>query len=254
MHPSIARPPRLSATIITKNEARDLPACLASLTFCDEIIVVDSGSTDDTVAIAEARGCRVIIRTDWVGFGAQKQRALDAATGDWVLSIDADEVIPAKLALEIQAAIERRDAAGYRVNRLNFFLGKPLRHGGWYPDRHLRLVRRESARFSEDLVHESLHVDGQVRDLATDMPHQSYRDLGEVLEKQRQYALSGGEQRRIRNKKSGGVGKAALRALWTFVRLYLFKRGFLDGRAGFLAAAANAQEIFWRYVAASEPG
>jgi len=245
----ITHPARLSATIITKNEARDLPACLASLAFCDEIVVVDSGSTDATVAIAEAHGCRVLIRTDWIGFGAQKQRALDAATGDWVLSIDADETIPPALAAEIRAAIETGANAGYRINRLNIFLGKPLRHGGWYPDRHLRLVRRDAARFTEHLVHEALTVEGAVYDLATDMPHQSYRDLDEVLDKQRRYAISGAEQRRATGRK-GGVGKAVQRASWTFVRLYILKRGFLDGREGFLAAAANTQEIFWRYVSA----
>ncbi|MCX5578107.1 glycosyltransferase family 2 protein [Kaistia terrae] len=248
MTSSSTTPTRLSAIIIAKDEARDLPACLASLAFCDEIVVVDSGSTDDTVAIAEAKGCRVLIRTDWAGFGAQKQRALDAATGDWVLSIDADEVIPHALAAEIRAAIETRAAAGYRVNRLNSFLGKPLRHGGWYPDRHLRLARRDAARFTKDLVHEALVVDGTVGDLATDMPHQSYRDLDEVLDKQHRYALSGAEQRRL-NGRNGGVGKATQRAIWMFIRLYVVKRGFLDGREGFLAAVSNTQEVFWRYAA-----
>jgi glycosyltransferase involved in cell wall biosynthesis len=239
---------KLSATIITKNEARDLPACLASLAFCDEIVVVDSGSTDETVAIAEAHGCRVLIRTDWIGFGAQKQRALDAATGDWVLSIDADETIPPALASEIRAAIETGANAGYRINRLNIFLGKPLRHGGWYPDRHVRVVRRDLARFTPDLVHESLVVEGNVEDLAHDMPHQTYRDIDELLDKQRRYAISGGEQRRSRHK--GGVFRAARRATRTFLKLYILKLGFLDGGVGFLAAASNTQEIFWRYVAA----
>jgi len=238
----------LSAIIITKNEARDLPDCLASLAFCDEVVVVDSGSTDGTVPIAEAAGCRVLIRADWAGFGPQKQRALDAATGDWVLSIDADERIPPALATEIRAAIASGGAAGYRVNRLNSFLGKPLRHGGWYPDRHLRLARRDAARFTPDLVHEKLVVDGTIGELATDMPHLSYGDFDEVLDKQRRYALSGAKQRQATGRK-GGVGKAAQRALWLFFRLYVLKRGFLDGRAGFLAATANAQEMFWRYAA-----
>lgn len=244
--------PRLSAIVITKNEARDLPDCLASLAFCDEIVVVDSGSTDDTVAIATAHACRVSIHGDWPGFGLQKQRALDAATGDWVLSIDADERIPPALATEIRAAIESDGPAGYRVNRLNSFLGRPLRHGGWYPDRHLRLVRRSAARFTPDLVHERLVVEGAIGDLATDMPHLSYVDFDEVLDKQRRYALSGAEQRRASGRK-GGAAKAAQRAIWLFIRLYILKRGFLDGREGFLAAAANAQELFWRYAASGKP-
>jgi len=242
--------PRLSAVIITKNEAADLPVCLASLAFCDEIIVVDSGSTDGTVALAERAGCRVILRPDWAGFGPQKQRALDAATGDWILSIDADEIVPPDLAQEILAAIESGAHAGYRLNRLNDFLGKPLRYGGWYPDYHLRLARRDVARFSDDIVHERLLVDGSIRDLRTPMRHLTYRDIDELLDKQRRYALSGAAQRRHRGR-GGSVAKAVSRSVLTFLKLYIGKRGFLDGRHGFVAAATNSQEIFWRYLATS---
>jgi glycosyltransferase involved in cell wall biosynthesis len=240
--------PRLSAVIITKNEAVDLPACLASLAFCDEIVVVDSGSSDGTVELAERAGARVIVRSDWPGFGPQKQRALDAATGAWILSIDADEIVPPALAQEILAAIESGAHAGYRLNRLNEFLGKPLFHGGWYPDFHLRLARRDAARFSDELVHEKLLVEGSIGDLSTPMRHLTYRDIDELLDKQRRYALSGAAQRRLRGR-DGSVGKAVSRSLMTFLKLYIGKRGFLDGRHGFVAAAANAQEIFWRYVA-----
>lgn len=239
---------RLSAIIITKNEAADLPACLASLTFCDEIVVVDSGSTDETVELAKQAGCRVILRPDWAGFGPQKQRALDAATGDWILSIDADETVPPELAEEISAAIKSNAFAGYRLNRLNSFLGKPLRYGGWYPDFHLRLARRAVARFSADIVHEKLLVDGAIGDLDTPMQHLTYRDIDELLDKQRRYALSGAEQRRQRGR-GGSIGKATIRSLVTFLKLYIGKRGFLDGRHGFIAAATSSQEIFWRYLA-----
>ncbi|BCP54572.1 LPS biosynthesis [Kaistia sp. 32K] len=244
--------PRLSAVIITKNEARDLPTCLASLTFCDEIVIVDSGSTDGTIEIAERMASRTLVRTDWEGFGRQKQRALDAATGDWVLSIDADELIPPELALEIRAAIESGTHAGYRLHRLNYFLDKPLRHGGWYPDCHLRLVRRDTARFSENVVHEVLLVDGTIGELRTPMPHMSYHDFDEVLEKLRRYALAGAEQRR-NSGRGGSPGKAIGHAIATFVKAYIGKRGFLDGRHGFAAAAASAQEIFWRYLIAGWP-
>ncbi|WP_018183642.1 glycosyltransferase family 2 protein [Kaistia granuli] len=241
--------PRLSAIIITKNEVKDLPACLASLAFCDEIVVVDSGSTDGTLEIAERVASRVIVRADWAGFGRQKQRALDAATGDWVLSIDADEVIPPELALEIRTAIESETHVGYRLNRLNAFLGKFMHSGGWTPDRPLRVVRRDAARFSEDVVHEILIVDGTIGDLPTPMPHLSYRDFDEVLDKLRRYALAGAEQRR-NSGRGGSVGKAIIRSITTFLKLYIGKRGFLDGQHGFVAAVASSQEIFWRYLAA----
>jgi glycosyltransferase involved in cell wall biosynthesis len=240
--------PRLSAIVIAKNEAADLPDCLASLAFCDEIVVVDSGSTDATVEIARAAGAVVRVTDDWPGFGPQKQRALDLATGDFVLSVDADERIPADLAAEIRAAIGRGDRAGWRINRRSTFLGRFLRHGGWYPDRILRLARRAAARFSPDRVHERLEVDGPVGDLACDMIHHSYRSIDEVLDKGRRYGLASAAERRARGRR-GGLGVALVRAAWAFLRHYGLKAGFLDGRHGFVAALAKAQETFWRWLA-----
>lgn len=240
--------PRLSAILITRDEAADLPDCLASLRFCDEIVVVDSGSTDATVAIATAAGAIVSIRADWPGFGPQKQRALDRASGDWVLSIDADERIPEALAAEIVAAIGAGAAEGFRINRRSSFLGRFLTHGGWYPDRILRLARRDAARFTPDRVHERLEVAGAVGDLDADMIHHSYRTIDEVLDKGRRYALASATERRARGKR-GGLGAAIGRGAWAFVRHYLLKRGFLDGAHGFVAAAAKAQETFWRWLA-----
>ena len=240
--------PRLSAIVIAKNEAADLPDCLASLAFCDEIVVVDSGSTDDTVAIARAAGAVVRVTEDWPGFGLQKQRALDLSTGDFVLSVDADERIPADLADEIRAAIERGDRAGWRINRRSSFLGRFLLHGGWYPDRVLRLARRSAARFSPDLVHERMVVEGAVGDLDRDMIHHSYRSIDEVLDKGRRYALASAAERRSRGKR-GGLVIALPRATWAFLRHYVLKAGFLDGAHGFVAALAKAQETFWRWLA-----
>ncbi|MCE1236347.1 MAG: glycosyltransferase family 2 protein [Hyphomicrobiales bacterium] len=240
--------PRLSAILITKNEAADLPECLASLRFCDEIVVVDSGSTDATVEIAKAAGAVVRVSEDWPGFGPQKQRALDLATGDFVLSIDADERIPEDLAEEIRAAIANGAAAGWRIDRLSSFLGKFLRHGGWSPDRILRLARRDAARFTADRVHERLEVAGPVADLSARMIHHSYRSIDEVLDKGRRYALASAAERRGRGKR-GGLLAAILRAKWAFVRHYVLKAGFLDGAHGFVAALAKAQETFWRWLA-----
>jgi glycosyltransferase involved in cell wall biosynthesis len=241
--------PRLSAIIIAYNEAANLPGCLASLTFCDEIVVVDGGSGDGTAAIAQKAGARVVSKPDFTGFGAQKQAALDAARGLWVLSIDADERVPDALAGEIRATIGRPAHDGYRINRKTSFLGKYLRHGGWYPDRVLRLARREAAQFSDDPVHERLDVSGSVGDLANDMIHLSYRTVDDVLTKQRRYALLSARVRRERGAR-GGLGVALTRACFTFVKHYIVQCGALDGAHGFVAAAAKSQETFWRYLTA----
>ena len=154
--------PTISAIVICRNEQDNIAECLGTLAFCDEIIVVDSGSSDATSEIAEGLGAKVHVATDWQGFGIQKQRALDLATSDWVLSVDADERIPDQLRHEIESAVRDSRFSGFLVNRLSWFLGQPMRHGGWYPDRILRLARREKAHFKPVIVHEQLVIDGEV--------------------------------------------------------------------------------------------
>jgi glycosyltransferase involved in cell wall biosynthesis len=239
----------LSAIIITHNEAANLPDCLASLSFCDEIVVVDQGSDDDTAGIAVRAGAKVVAKPDFAGFGQQKQAALDAATGDWVLSIDADERVPEELAREIGAAIAAGVHDAYRINRRTFFLGRFLKHGGWYPDRVLRLARRSGARFTSDAVHERLEVSGSVSDLQTDMLHMSYRTVDDVLTKQRRYALLSAQARRARGAQ-GGLAAALVRSVFAFLKGYVLQLGLLDGSRGLVAAMARAQETFWRYLAA----
>lgn len=239
----------LSAILITKNEEANIGACLESVAFADEIVIVDSGSTDKTVEIAGRFGARVVVTPDWPGFGAQKQRALDLATCEWVLSLDADERIPEKLRAQIVAAMADEACSGYRINRLSWFLGQPMRHGGWHPDRVLRLARRQKARFSPDSVHEQLLVEGPVGDLAEPMLHYSYVDVDDVLRKMRTYALASAAERRRRGARAG-LGVAIAHSLAGFLKAYILKAGFLDGKRGFVAACFKAQETFWRYIAA----
>lgn len=238
----------LSVILITRDEAANVGACLESVAFADEIVVVDSGSADGTVEIAKKFGAKVLVTSDWPGFGAQKQRALDRATGEWVLSIDADERIPEALRGQIIAAMVDGACAGYRLNRLSWFLGQPMRHGGWHPDRVLRLVRRDRARFSPDSVHERLLVEGPVGDLAEPMLHYSYTSVDDVLRKMRTYALASAAERRLKGVR-GGLGTAMARASFGFLKAYVLKAGFLDGKHGFVAACFKAQETFWRYIA-----
>ncbi len=239
--------PSISAILITKNEAANLADCLRSIRFCSEIVIVDNDSLDGTLDIARAAGCKLIQADDWPGFGLQKQRALDAATGDWVLSIDADERITPELEGEILDAVRGAKASGFLIKRRSQFLGKWMMHGGWYPDPVLRLVRRTSARFDPSPVHEKLLVDGEIAELATPMLHFSYRDLADVLGKQSKYALAGAAKNRAAGKR-GGVVKGSARSFWTFLRLFVLQMGFLDGRQGLLSALAKSQETFWRYA------
>ena len=241
--------PRLSAIIITHNEAANLPDCLASLSFCDEIVVVDHASSDETVALAERAGARVVRTPNFSGFGPQKQIALEGARGAWVLSIDADERVPEALAQEIREAVGSGRYDGYRINRKAYFLGRFLSHGGWYPDRIVRLVRRDRARFSTDVVHESLEVSGSIGDLRNDMLHMSYRTIDDVLAKQRRYAMLSAKVRRERGAR-GGLGTALWRSHAAFLKHYIVQAGFLDGSRGFVAAISKSQETFWRYLAA----
>jgi glycosyltransferase involved in cell wall biosynthesis len=241
--------PTISAILITRDESGNIADCLGALGFCDEIIVVDSGSTDGTPDIAKAHGAKVTIEADWQGYGVQKQRALDRAGCDWVLAVDADERIPERLRDEILAAVAAGDRAGYRIKRLNWFLGRPLRHGGWYPDPVLRLAKRGAARYKPAIVHETLLVDGPVGEFETPMEHLSYRTIDDVLAKMRRYALASAEARR-RDGVTGGLASALLRAKFTFLKTYIFQLGLLDGGRGLVAAIARSQETFWRYLAA----
>jgi len=239
--------PRLSATIIVKNGERTIERCLRSVSFADEIIVLDSGSTDQTLAIARRHTECVHVSADWPGFGRQKNRALDLATGEWVLSLDADEYLTSALAEEIQRAIAKPDCDVYAVPRLSSYCGRTIRHSGWWPDDVVRLFRRGGARFSDDLVHERLVFVGRCGRLAEPMHHESFHDLDDVLDKVNRYSTAGARQA-LQRGRSGGVLKAVVHGLWAFVRTYFLRGGILDGREGFLLAVSNAEGVYYRYL------
>lgn len=241
---------QISAIVITRNEAARIADCLRTLDFCDEIVLIDNGSTDRTVEIAREMGCRVIETIDWPGFGLQKQRALDLARGRWVLSIDADERVTPELKLEIQRVLNDGRKQGYLIKRKSQFLGRWMRFGGWYPDYVLRLAQRKCCRFDPVPIHEKLIVEGSIGVFTHHFLHYSYRNIDDVLSKQKRYALASAEK--IRQKKGFRVGilGATVRSFWTFLRLYILQLGILDGRLGFISAAFKSQEVFWKYVAA----
>lgn len=241
--------PRLSVIVIAKNEAANIGACLDSVAFADErIVVVDGGSTDGTAEIAAGRGARVIERA-FDGFGAQKNFALSQATGDWVFSIDADERVTPALAAEIAQAMNEAKADGYQMPRLSSFCGREMRHSGWYPDYVLRLFRRGKARFSDDHVHERVICDGPVARLKNDLLHAPVLRLEDALSRMDRYSTANAAMTVARGKRvsfSSGI----THGLWSFFRTYILRGGFLDGREGFLLAVANAEGTYYRYMKA----
>jgi glycosyltransferase involved in cell wall biosynthesis len=238
----------LSVIIITKNEAACIRRCITSVSWADEIIVVDSGSTDNTVEICRELGAKVTVTSDWPGFGAQKNRALGLATQDWVLSLDADEWVTAELRDEILAAIKTPGAIpAYRMPRLSSFCGTYLKHGGWWPDHVLRLFRKDSARFSDDLVHERVIINGEVATLKYHLMHESFRDLDQVLAKMNAYSSAGARMMHARGRRSS-LFTALLRGGWAFFRAYILRAGFLDGSAGFIQAVAHGEGTYYRYL------
>ncbi len=245
--PSLSDRPTLGVGLIALNSEARLAQCLEALSFADEIVVVDGGSTDATVAIAEAHGARVFVERDWPGFGPQKNRAVAALSTAWVLSIDTDEIVTPELAASIRAAIAAPNADVYALDRLSSFCGRWVYHSGWYPDWVPRLFKRGAARFSDDLVHERLIFDAPAARLAGKLLHYSYEDFETVLRKLDAYSSAGARQRLAAGQR-GGLSRALVRGLWAFVRTYLLRGGFLDGRVGFIIAAFNAQTVYYRFL------
>lgn len=237
---------RLSVIVITKNEQIHIRACLESVAFAHEIIVVDSGSTDETVEIARAMGAKVTVTSDWPGFGPQKNRALDQATGDWVLSIDADERVTPELAQLIQQEIAQPQGTAYRIARLSEFAGRWMRHSGWWPDRVLRLFKRGTARFNEAKVHESVQTTAPVLTLEGHFLHYPYASLEVFIDKINRYSSDAARQMQAKGKTTS-LPAIAGHASWTFVRHYVVRRGFLDGPQGFILACMAASGSLFRY-------
>lgn len=235
----------LSVIIITKNEAENIRACLESVKWADEIIVVDSGSSDATVEICRELGAQVH-EHDWPGFGMQKNRALSYATNEWVFSLDADERVTADLKVQLIKAMADGSDDGFYVPRLSQFCGRFIRHSGWYPDYVLRLFRRTRGRFSDDMVHERVILEGIAGRLSSPLLHYSYLNEADVQRKTGQYARAGALQM-LKNGKTATFVDAPLRAGWAFIRTYCLRLGFLDGIAGFNVAMMNARTTYLKY-------
>jgi glycosyltransferase involved in cell wall biosynthesis len=235
----------LSAVLITKDEEDKLPKAIESVRFCDEIVVVDSGSSDRTRELAEMAGARVIVNKPWPGFVAQRNVAVDAAQHDWVLALDADERITPRLREEIQALRERGFAhAGYRIPRAAFYLGRWIRGTDWWPDPQVRLFDRARARWEGDLVHESVRVRGPLGRLRAEMAHYPYRNVSDHMRKIDHYTTLWARQCHAAGRRARTVD-LLVAPNWAFFRNYVLKAGFRLGRAGLTISVLNA---FYTYA------
>jgi glycosyltransferase involved in cell wall biosynthesis len=248
----------LSAVVIARNEAARIASCLDSVRgLAEELLVMDSGSSDGTQALCRKLGARVI-ETDWSGYGAQKNRAITAATRDWVLCLDADERVSPELAASIRAALAAPQASGYRMRRCNRFLGRDLRHGEGYPDWSLRLFDRRRGRWSEDPVHEKVVIDGGVLTLVGDLYHDSAESLSQYIAKQDRYSTLAAEAAFAQGRKTSAA-QLALSPLVRFVKFYVLRLGFLDGVPGLIHIAIGSFASFlkhaklWQMQRASPP-
>jgi glycosyltransferase involved in cell wall biosynthesis len=237
---------RLSVIIIALNQEANLGACLASVRFADEIVVVDTGSTDRTVELARAASARVVV-TAWQGFAGTKNFALDQARGDWVFSLDTDERVSAALQTEILAIVQADGPLnGYRVPRKNYFGGRWIRHLGWYPDYTLRLWRRSRGRYRDREVHEEVEVAGAVGTLQAPLDHYSYHNLEEYAARQDRYARLAAREM-FKQGRRPRPGELWWHPFFTFLKLYFLKTGFLEGALGLALARQGSRYNFLKY-------
>ena len=235
--------PKVTATLITCNEAVNVAAALASVAWADEIVVVDSESTDGTADVARRHGARVEVRP-WPGYSAQKNYAASIASHDWILSLDADERVTPPLAGEIRALIAADPASrGYRIPRISHYLGRWIRGTDWYPDYQLRLYDRRAGTWNGRRVHESVALNGEPGRLQNELQHFPYRDISDHLATIDRYTTLAAEQMRA-DGRTVSLGAVVLHPSFAFLRNYLLRRGFLLGGAGFVVSALNAYYVF----------
>ena len=229
---------KLSIVIITKNEEKFITDAVNSAIFADEVLVLDSESTDKTCNIAKEIGARVEQQA-WLGFGAQKNKAVELADNDWVFVLDADERITPELRDEIISTLKNPQFNGYRIARLNNFFGKNIRHCGLYPDYSIRLFNRQKGKFNDVPVHESVQIQGNTDKLKNHMLHLAFDTVEEFSNKQKKYAEL--------SQKDKNLIKAFISPIWTFLKIYIIRLGFVEGWRGFIIAKVYAQYTFWKY-------
>jgi glycosyltransferase involved in cell wall biosynthesis len=241
-----------AVAIITKNEEANIQSCLQSISFAEQIVIVDSGSTDATLSIAFAFGCE-IYSEEWCGFGPQKQLAIEKCSQPWILVLDADERIPPDTADIIKKIVTDSNIkeAGFSFPRKNYFQGRWIKHAGWWPDRIIRLFRKEAGRMTTAIVHESVEVQGTVGVLNVPIEHFTESSLSKIIQKIDKYSTLGAEAA-FREGKRSSTGGAFMRAFFTFVQDYFFRLGILDGMPGLTLAVTDSINKYFKYAKLSE--
>jgi len=229
----------LSIIILTHNSEKYLHEVLTSCTFAEEVILVDSGSNDQTLGIAQTFSNVTVKQQSWLGFGLQKQYGVDLASHDWVFVLDSDEIITEALHNEVITILQNPACQGYLVPRINYFFGKPIKRMGLYPDATLRLFHRQHGHFNDNAVHEKVILRGKKGETIAPMLHYAYENIEQFIAKQNRYSSLGSKR---------NYWKALVNPYWTFCKLYFFKRGFLEGWNGWIIAKLYAQYTFWKYI------
>ncbi len=236
----------LSVAVIVKNEEKNLPKMLDSIAWADEIVVLDTGSQDKTIEIAKAAGC-LVYESEWLGFGKCKQIAVDYCSNNWILSLDADEVVTPQLKSKIESIIGNETKySGYRIKRKSFYLNKMINHCGWNHDYTLRLFKKDKGHFNSKLVHESVQIEGNIGYIHEHLLHYTYPTINSHLTKMILY--SDLASRSHSKKKTTSLAGAYFKANWKFWKMYLFQLGFLDGKIGFILCFNSAMGVFWKYA------
>jgi glycosyltransferase involved in cell wall biosynthesis len=236
----------LSVCVVTKNEAHNIVACLGSVAWANEIIIIDSQSTDNTVELCKQFTEKVFI-SPWLGCGPQKKQVFEMATCDWVLMLDADERVTPQLAQEIQKVLQHADCNGYEIPFQSYFCGKRMRFGDWMNERHLRLLKRDASEIIPRLVHFGVKVHGKIGKLQGHIIHYSFPNLNTVINKMNSYSTDGAIHLHQNGKKTSFIAAIA-HGIFAFVRGYIFRFGFLDGSRGFMLAVGNAQGSYYKYL------
>ncbi len=236
----------ISAVVITKNETANIAACLESVAWADEIVVLDSGSADRTVEISRQYTSKVFVEP-WRGMGAQKNRAIDLAQGPWIFQLDADERAVEGLEMEIRQAITRPEPQAYSLRRKNYYRGQWIRHCGWWPDRVVRVFLKGSARFSEEAIHASLQGPSTVGRLTHPIVHHSFKSPEDFMNRARIYACRQAEEMHHQGRRAT-AWTAVSHGVWSLVHTYFIRLGFLDGAAGLLISVSNFMGVFYRYM------
>jgi glycosyltransferase involved in cell wall biosynthesis len=237
---------KLSVCIITKDEQENVSRCLDSIKWADEILVMDSGSVDQTVQICQEYSCK-IVEMPWRGFGPAKKALADTTQNNWILSVDADEVISEELAVRIKEILGKPDFAGYKIKRKSYYFGKLINHCGWNRDYPLRLFNKKYGTFNEKTVHESVQINGRITRLEEPILHFTYPTLHSHVRKMVYYAELSAEQK-LKEGKRSSIGKAVLAGFLKFIKMYVLQLGVLDGKVGLLLCLNSAYGVYLKYM------